>query len=169
MNTLTSLLKKSYSLQMFHKVRKPTRSRVKEPFQNFPASGDLESIDKEENSLDSVLPSTPAEDGRVALACVSCRQAAPFFVQNPNNLLQRILCRQANPLENDSVRLDDNSVLVGQQKAREKTLFLDDEGRTTTTPIPRLASIQLHHWPCSVQLLRWLLDSKTGILWVKLV
>ena len=58
---------------------------------------------------------------------------------------KKILCRQANPLENDSVRLDDNSVLVGQQKAREKTLFLDDEGRTTTTPIPRLASIQLHH------------------------
>ena len=137
---------------MFHKVRKPTRSRVKEPFQNFPAAADLESVDEEGNALDSVLPSSPAEDGRVALACVSCRQANLFLVQiqiqkkvQNLNELQRILCRQANPLENDSVRLDDNSVLVGQQKAREKTLFLDDEGRTTTTPIPRLASIQLHH------------------------
>ena len=63
---------------MFHKVRKPTRSRVKEPFQNFPASGDLESIDEEGNGLDSLLPSSPADDGRVALACVSCRQANPF-------------------------------------------------------------------------------------------
>ena len=48
-----------------------------------------------------------------------------------------MFCRQSNPLADDSVRLDDNSVLVGQQKAREKTLFLDDQGRTTTTPIPR--------------------------------
>jgi len=96
-------------------VRKPTRRRVKEPFQNFPAGGNLESVDEEENELNSLLPSS--EDGRVSLACVSCRQS--------------------NPLENESVRLDDNSVLVGQQKAREKTLFLDDEGRTTTTPVPR--------------------------------
>ena len=57
--------------------------------------------------------------------------------------LHRMFYRQANPLENDSVRLDDNSVLVGQQKAREKTLFLDEEGRTTTTPIPRLIIIVL--------------------------
>ena len=54
-----------------------------------------------------------------------------------------MIYRQANPLENNSVRLDDNSVLVGQQKAREKTLFLDEEGRTTTTPIPRLIIILL--------------------------
>ena len=52
-----------------------------------------------------------------------------------------MIYRQANPLENNSVRLDDNSVLVGQQKAREKTLFLDEEGKTTTTPIPRLITI----------------------------
>ena len=52
-----------------------------------------------------------------------------------------MFCRQSNPLEDDSVRLDDNSVLVGQQKAREKTLFLDDQGRTTTTPIPRLMTM----------------------------
>jgi len=96
-------------------VRKPTRNRVKEPFQNFPAGGQRET--EEGNQLGSFLSSSDGEDGRVALECVSCRQA--------------------NPLEDESVRLDDNSVLVGQQKAREKTLFLDAEGKTTTTPIPR--------------------------------
>ena len=61
-------------------VRKPTRSRVKEPFQNFPAGDNLESVEEEEgNELDSLLPSSsPAEDGRVTLACVSCRQETPF-------------------------------------------------------------------------------------------
>ena len=66
------------TMYLFHKVRKPTRSRVKEPFQNFPAGGNLESVE-EENQLDSLLPSSsPAEDGQVALACVSCRQENPF-------------------------------------------------------------------------------------------
>ena len=63
------------------------------------------------------MPSLDAGDGRVSLACVSCRLS--------------------NPLEENAVRLEDNSVLVGQQKAREKTLFLDADGQTTTTPIPR--------------------------------
>ena len=69
-----------------------------------------------------------------------------MYIQKTNDKLQRMICRQKNPLENDSVRLDDNSVLVGQQKAREKTLFLDDEGRTTTTPIPRLTSLYSVHF-----------------------
>ena len=60
-------------------VRKPTRSRVKEPFQNFPAGDNLESVEEEEgNELDPLLPSSAAEDGRVTLACVSCRQETPF-------------------------------------------------------------------------------------------
>ena len=71
---------RTVTLYLFHKVRKPTRSRVKEPFQNFPASGNFESVEEDEgNQLDSLLPSSsPAEDGQVALACVSCRQANPF-------------------------------------------------------------------------------------------
>ena len=59
-------------------VRKPTRSRVKEPFQNFPAGDNLESVEEEGNELDSFLPSSPADGGRVALACVSCRQETPL-------------------------------------------------------------------------------------------
>ena len=54
-----------------------------------------------------------------------------------------MIYRQGEPFGKKSVRLDDNSVLVGQQKAREKTLFLDEEGKTTTTPIPRLITILL--------------------------
>ena len=69
---------------MFGQVRKPTRSRVKEPFQNFPAAADLESVDEEEgNELNSFLPSSPAGDGQVALACVSCRQENTFLGQVP--------------------------------------------------------------------------------------
>ena len=36
-----------------------------------------------------------------------------------------------------TIGLQDNSVLVGQQKARDKSLFLDSSGQTTTTAIPR--------------------------------
>jgi len=99
-------------------VRRPSRTRGKQPFRNFPATDELEPLEeKRENDLESSLPSLDAGDGRVSLACVSCRQS--------------------NPLEENAVRLEDNSVLVGQQKAREKTLFLDADGQTTTTPIPR--------------------------------
>ena len=67
-------------MYLFYKVRKPTRTRVKEPFQNFPAGDNLESLEEEEgNELDSLLPSSsPADNGRVALACVSCRQENSF-------------------------------------------------------------------------------------------
>ena len=101
-------------------MRRPSRTRGKQPFRNFPATDELEPLEeKRENDLESSLPSLDAGDGRVSLACVSCRQS--------------------NPLEENAVRLEDNSVLVGQQKAREKTLFLDADGQTTTTPIPRFA------------------------------
>ena len=58
---------------------------MKEPFQNFPAAADLESVDDDEegNELDSFLPSSPAGDGQVALACVSCRQENTFLGQIP--------------------------------------------------------------------------------------
>ena len=52
---------------------------MKEPFQNFPAAGDLESVDEAGNELDSLLSASAADDGRVALACVSCRQNNPFL------------------------------------------------------------------------------------------
>ena len=59
-------------MYLFHdEVRKPTRNRVKEPFQNFPAGGQRET--EEGNQLDSFLSSSDGEDGRVALECVSCR------------------------------------------------------------------------------------------------
>lgn len=90
------------------RTRTPVRTRVQAPFESLPATGAPEGREPVE-----------AVDGRVGLDCVSCRVSGAQAIG------------RLGP-----VRLGDSAVLVGQQRAKEQTLFLDDEGKTTTTAIP---------------------------------
>ena len=91
-----------------------TRQSVKIPGNDFPAPVD--------NTIQGAVEDLDPEDSRAPLDCNSagCRKSG---AQAQASLVP--------------VRLQENSVLVGQQRAKEKTLFLDSEGKTTTTPVPR--------------------------------